>query len=106
MARRYSSGLHHGTGCGFCREGILSLNSRKARPRRLHPGEARAGRRLARSPADNFPQRNVKCGTKLLRGFRMAIASSTNIDSVLQEQRKFEPPAEFRENAHIKSAED
>src|SRR4029077_10577933 len=31
---------------------------------------------------------------------------STNIDSVLQEARKFEPPDEFRRAAHIKSAED
>src|ERR1700751_3599861 len=31
---------------------------------------------------------------------------STNIDSVLQEQRKFEPSDEFRRNAHIKSAEE
>jgi acetyl-CoA synthetase len=29
--------------------------------------------------------------------------SPTNIDSVLQEQRKFEPPDHFRERAHIKS---
>jgi acetyl-CoA synthetase len=29
--------------------------------------------------------------------------SATNIDSVLQEQRKFEPPDHFRERAHIKS---
>ena len=28
---------------------------------------------------------------------------STNIDSILQEQRKFEPPAEFSKHAHIKS---
>src|SRR3989442_13150653 len=45
------------------------------------------------------------------RGPRMADkatmpASGTNIDSVLQEQRKFEPSAEFRRGAHIKSAED
>src|SRR5437764_3811738 len=33
-------------------------------------------------------------------------APSTNIDSVLQEQRKFEPPEEFRRTAHIKSLED
>src|SRR5436305_11568444 len=33
-------------------------------------------------------------------------APSTNIDSVLQEQRKFEPSEEFRRNAHIKSAEE
>src|ERR1700724_3302716 len=31
---------------------------------------------------------------------------STNLDSVLQEARKFEPPDEFRRAAHIKSAED
>jgi acetyl-CoA synthetase len=30
-------------------------------------------------------------------------AQSTNIDSVLQEQRKFDPPAEFAQAAHIKS---
>src|SRR6202034_2032749 len=28
---------------------------------------------------------------------------STNIDSILQEQRKFEPPTEFAQHAHIKS---
>src|SRR6202035_4456394 len=28
---------------------------------------------------------------------------ATNIDSILQEQRKFEPPAEFARQAHIKS---
>ncbi|HEX3106631.1 MAG TPA: AMP-binding protein, partial [Terriglobales bacterium] len=33
-------------------------------------------------------------------------APSTNIDSILQEQRKFEPSEEFRRNAHIKSAEE
>ncbi len=33
-------------------------------------------------------------------------ASDTNIDSVLQEQRKFEPPEEFRKQAHIKSLEE
>jgi len=36
----------------------------------------------------------------------MATVPSTHIDSVLQEQRKFEPSAEFRQDAHIKSAED
>jgi len=36
----------------------------------------------------------------------MATVPSTHIDSVLQEQRKFEPSAEFRHSAHIKSAED
>jgi acetyl-CoA synthetase len=30
----------------------------------------------------------------------------TNIDSVLQEQRRFEPPEHFRKQAHIKSLED
>src|SRR5581483_1013630 len=30
----------------------------------------------------------------------------THIDSVLQEQRQFAPPEEFRQSAHIKSAED
>ena len=35
-----------------------------------------------------------------------AIASSTDIDSVLQEQRSFEPSPEFRRSAHIKSAEE
>ena len=29
-----------------------------------------------------------------------------NIDSILQENRKFEPPAEFSRNAHIKSLEE
>jgi len=33
-------------------------------------------------------------------------ASDTNIDSVLQEQRRFEPPEHFRERAHIKSLEE
>jgi acetyl-CoA synthetase len=33
-------------------------------------------------------------------------APSTNIDSILQEQRKFEPSEEFRRTAHIKSAEE
>jgi len=33
-------------------------------------------------------------------------ASNTNIDSVLHEQRKFECPEQFREQAHIKSLED
>ena len=32
--------------------------------------------------------------------------SNTNIDSILQEQRKFEPPEEFRQTSHIKSEED
>src|SRR5437016_9489402 len=32
--------------------------------------------------------------------------ASTNIDSVLQEQRKFECPEQFRQHAHIKSLED
>jgi acetyl-CoA synthetase len=36
----------------------------------------------------------------------MAADSSTNIDSVLQEQRKFECPEHFRQHAHIKSAEE
>ena len=35
-----------------------------------------------------------------------ATAPSTNIDSILQEQRKFEPSEEFRRTAHIKSAEE
>ena len=30
-------------------------------------------------------------------------APGTNIDSTLQEQRSFEPPAEFSQHAHIKS---
>src|SRR5215469_10698346 len=34
---------------------------------------------------------------------KATIAAPTHIDSVLQEQRKFEPPAEFRRAAHIKS---
>jgi acetyl-CoA synthetase len=33
-------------------------------------------------------------------------AANTNIDSVLQEARKFEPPEEFRRSAYIKSLED
>ena len=33
-------------------------------------------------------------------------APSTNIDSILQEARKFDPPDEFRQTAYIKSAED
>ena len=39
----------------------------------------------------------------------MAQESATqqvNIDSILQEQRKFEPPQEFRQQAHIKSLDD
>ena len=28
---------------------------------------------------------------------------STNIDSILQEQRKFDPPTEFSHQAHVKS---
>ncbi len=32
--------------------------------------------------------------------------ASTNIDSILQEDRKFEPPAEFSRQAHIKSLEE
>ena len=32
--------------------------------------------------------------------------SDTSIDSVLQEQRKFECPDHFRENAHIKSLDE
>src|SRR5436309_10180074 len=35
-----------------------------------------------------------------------ATVPHTNIHSVLQEQRKFECPEEFRRGAHIKSAED
>src|SRR5258708_6436607 len=35
-----------------------------------------------------------------------ALPSSPNIDSTLQEQRRFEPSDEFRQSAHIKSAED
>ena len=31
---------------------------------------------------------------------------ATNIDSILQEQRKFEPPPEFAKRAHIKSLEE
>src|SRR4051812_3466279 len=31
---------------------------------------------------------------------------STNIDSILQEQRKFEPPAEFSRQAHVKSLDE
>ena len=36
----------------------------------------------------------------------MAADPSANIDSVLQEQRKFECPEAFRRQAHIKSAEE
>ena len=36
----------------------------------------------------------------------MAADPSTNIDSVLQEQRKFECPEHFRQQAHIKSLEE
>src|SRR5262249_38378423 len=36
----------------------------------------------------------------------MARTAATNIDSILQEQRKFEPPDHFREQAHIKSLEE
>ncbi|MGZ4816564.1 MAG: acetate--CoA ligase [Terriglobales bacterium] len=35
-----------------------------------------------------------------------ATQQQTSIDSILQEQRKFEPPQEFRQQAHIKSLED
>jgi hypothetical protein len=35
-----------------------------------------------------------------------AAAVDTRIDSVLQEQRKFPPPADFAERAHIKSLEE
>jgi len=35
-----------------------------------------------------------------------SVAQQVNIDSILQEQRKFEPPQEFRQQAHIKSIED
>jgi len=31
---------------------------------------------------------------------------STNIDSILQEQRKFPPPAEFSQQAHVKSMDE
>src|SRR5258708_39043247 len=33
-------------------------------------------------------------------------SQSTNIDSILQEQRKFECPSDFSRQAHIKSFED
>src|SRR5580704_9956108 len=36
----------------------------------------------------------------------VADMQATNIDSILQEQRKFEPPAEFSKHAHIKSLAD
>src|SRR5262249_28035774 len=36
----------------------------------------------------------------------MAQTAATNIDSILQEHRKFEPPDHFREHAHIKSLEE
>src|SRR5579884_4101081 len=35
-----------------------------------------------------------------------ATQQQTNIDSILQEQRKFEPPQEFRQKAYIKSLDD
>ena len=35
-----------------------------------------------------------------------AVADPTNIDSILHEQRKFECPAEFSAQAHIKSLAD
>src|SRR5581483_6440791 len=44
-----------------------------------------------------------------LRGLGMAeetAAQQVNIDSILQEQRTFEPSQEFRQQAHIKSHED
>jgi acetyl-CoA synthetase len=34
------------------------------------------------------------------------MAASTNIDSILHEDRKFESPKEFSEKAHIKSLEE
>src|SRR5256885_5590384 len=38
---------------------------------------------------------------------KAVIASqSTNIDSILQEQRKFPPPPEFSRHAHVKSMEE
>ncbi|ABF42521.1 acetyl-coenzyme A synthetase [Candidatus Koribacter versatilis Ellin345] len=36
----------------------------------------------------------------------MSSATHSNIDSILQENRKFEPPAEFSRHAHIKSLEE
>ena len=33
-------------------------------------------------------------------------SQSTNIDSILQEQRKFEPPAEFSRQAHVKNLDE
>jgi acetyl-CoA synthetase len=33
-------------------------------------------------------------------------SQSPNIDSILQEQRRFEPPAEFSQKAHVKSLEE
>ena len=35
-----------------------------------------------------------------------ATITSTHIDSILQEQRRFPPSEEFRRAAHIKSAEE
>ena len=35
----------------------------------------------------------------------MSTATQANIDSILQENRKFEPPAEFSRDAHVKSLE-
>src|SRR2546430_16928952 len=37
---------------------------------------------------------------------KATVPPSTNIDSILQEQRKFAPSEEFRRTAHIKSAEE
>src|SRR6476659_9594916 len=37
---------------------------------------------------------------------KTTMPASTNIDSTLQELRKFEPPDEFRQQAHIKNLED
>jgi len=35
-----------------------------------------------------------------------AVVDPTNIDSILQEQRKFPPPAEFSQHAHVKSMDE
>ena len=51
-----------------------------------------------------FRQDKICIGYSHYEGFCMA--SSTNIDSILHEDRKFECPKEFSENAHIKSLQE
>src|SRR5215469_10611083 len=53
------------------------------------------------------PCAQVKCERKVIpQGPPMTTVPGTHIDSVLQEQRTFEPPDDFRRAAHIKSQED